>query len=227
MADMIEGKREGRRRAARVRLIARRFKNHWLSLAIGLLAGGLIFSGAALKAITEISDFFFPKHDALSLAREGVRDQVSRDFVETVSRRLYLSRNFIARVERKAPSVEIHDSWLRLTNAIETMNSKTLVYTSSFEQFYGTRRRFEFENGIQTDFNEITSLLVNFRYSAAIKKMEFPSSSENSLLSEEVQQINSETERLSTKLDHLNVRIYHFVNCFEKKQQTKDSCKDM
>jgi hypothetical protein len=223
--DSQDAKTNNRRLAARVRLFGIRAKNNWIFVAVGLIAGFLIFSGTTLKAITDIYGFFSPNLDALSLAREGIRDQVSRDFVETAARRLYLSRNFLARIQRRAPSNEIHDAWTRLTNTVEHMASKTLVYSNSFEVFYGTPRRSEFEDGIQSDFNLITVSLVNLRYSAAIKKLEFPDVTAALLTDAEEDHIRIEAAQIMKRLDELNIRIYHFTTCFDKKQQTAAACK--
>ena len=223
--DTNEPRKHEHRWAARIRLLEIRAKNNWLFLCLGLLAGFLIFGGTTIKAINDIVEIFEPKPDALSVAREGTRDQISRDFVETAYRRLYLSRNFLSRIDRRAPSPEIYEAWTLLTRTIEYMASRTLVYANSFEDFYGDARRAEYENGIQIDFNSITNSVVNLRYSQTVRKLEFPDGSNAALTEAEGTELKNEIKTLNDKLDRLTVRIYLFTSCFDKRRQTSETCK--
>jgi hypothetical protein len=202
-----------------------RAKNNWFFVCLGLLAGFLIFGGTTLKAINDIVEIFVPKPDALSVAREGTRDQISRDFVETTYRRIYLSRNFLSRIDRRAPSSEIHEAWTLLARTVEYMASRTLVYANSFEEFYGDARRSEYEGGIQIDFNSITNSIVNLRYSQTVKKLEFPDNATAALSQIEATELKKDIDKINDNLDQLQVRIYLFTSCFDKRRRASETCK--
>jgi hypothetical protein len=104
------------------------------------------------------------------------------------------------------------------------MVSRALVYGNLFEEFYGNARRGEYEYGIQSDFNKITTQIVDLRYSSTVKKLEFPQGVDDELSQTEATELKAKIERLNKNLDDLNVRIYLFTSCFEKKQRTSLNC---
>jgi hypothetical protein len=213
------------KRSAFVKRAVRRTRENWAFLLIGFLGSTLIFTGEVSWGVKNAYELFFPKPDSLALAREDSKDKISRDFVQTTWRRLYLSRNFLARVRRRAPEIEIKETWTNLLNSVEEMNSKVMIYAVSFEEFYSTARRNEYENGIQVDFNRITNLIVDFRYSDPVKKLQFPLPAHSALNDQENEAINQTVEQISGQLDVLQIRLYNFAVCFQKGRQTEEACR--
>jgi hypothetical protein len=203
----------------------RHFKSNSTVLLIAALGGAIVFSGQVAGGIKAVYEIAFPKPDALALAREGDRENVSREFVGATWKRLFRSRNFLARVQHRASSEEITDAWKNHLNSVEEISSRTMIYAASFSEYYGELRRYEYEAGIQTDFNKITNALVDFRYSRPIQKLEFPSHFNEAITNEENSYINKTVAEINVLLDNLQIRLYHFVGCFDKKSQTKEACK--
>jgi hypothetical protein len=200
-------------------------RQHWIVLLIGFVAGTIIAGGQMAGALKGGYELIFPKPDALALAREDAKDKLSRELVESIWRRLYLSQNFLARVRRRASDSEIKEAWTKLLDSVEDMSSKTMIYAVSLGEFYNERRRNEWESGIQLDFTKITERIVNFRYSPAVKKLEFPSLSTSALTNEENQYVDATVKEINEMLTRLNLRIYHFASCFDKKNQTDKGCR--
>ena len=208
---------------ARLRLLTLRARHNWLIILVIFVGGALIFGGQIAHSIKEVRELIWPKADALSLVREETRDDVSREFVETAWRRVYWSRNFLARLSRRAPSAEINEAWKKLLTTVEEMSAKTMIYAASFELFYNNARRVEFEDGIQSDFRNVTQEIVDLRYSNVVKKLEFGGDG-TELTEPEAGQIKTRTREIEEKLDKLQIRLYQFVRCFDKQHQTLTSC---
>jgi hypothetical protein len=213
------------RLAERVKQFSRRLRQNWIYIVVALVCGAVIFSGEVIRSVKDVQEFFFPGPDALSLAREASKDNISRDFVETTSRRIYLSRNFLARLDRRASNAEIDEAWKKLLASVEEMAAKQLIYVVSFAEYYSDARRDEYENGIQVDFNALTKQIVDLRYSSAVKKLEFSTQAQTSLTVGEATDIDNRIAEITNMLDILQIRLYHFAFCFDKRFQTDNACK--
>jgi len=211
--------------AAWIFSLALRIKQHWLGLIVGALVTATILGGQAVHGVRQVWEAFFPKPDALSLAQEAWKDTISRDFVEAAYRRLFWSRSFLARVRRHAQSSEINEAWKKLIESMEYMNVKVLVYAAAFEQFYDSKRRIEFEDGIQDDFATITQTIVDLRYSEPVRKLEFPNEFTSGLTEVEVRDLGVAVDSINERLERLQTRLYQFSNCFDKASQSLDSCR--
>jgi hypothetical protein len=208
---------------ARVDHLSGRLKQTWAFVVGALLASAIIFSGELVRAVKDLREFFAPGPDALALAEQKSKDDISRDFVETTSRRIYLSRNFLARLRRHAGPSEIDETWKKLLSTIEDMTAKQMVYAVTFGEFYSEERRNEYENGIQVDFNELTSKLVDLRYSTAAKKLEFSAEPQLQLTDAEAKSIDDAAVEIESELDQLQIRLYIFDNCFAKRTAKRTS----
>jgi hypothetical protein len=211
-------------KSASVGRTVQRLRENVFFLLAGILGTALIFTGQVSQGAKNLYEVFYPRPDSLALAREDSKDKISRDFVQTTWRRLYLSRNFLARIRRRAPPAEIGDAWTKLLNSVEEMNSKVMIYAVSFEEFYSTARRNEYENGIQVDFNRITNLIVDLRYSDPVKKLEFRAQPDDVLSGREAETVNQTINSISGELDTLQIRLYNFAVCFQKGRQTEQAC---
>lgn len=201
-----------------------RVKDNWLFLLIGLIGGGIIFSGDVVRATKDIYETVVPHPDSLSLFQEQSKDQISREFVETTFSRVYRSRNFLARLRKRATASEINDAWKALLQSVEEMATKQMLFAVYFGKFYSEARRLEYEDGIQIDFNDITTAIVDLRYSATVKKLEFPQPAQSPLTKEEQDSIDKGAAAIEAKLDTLQIRLYHFAGCFDEKHQTPKAC---
>jgi hypothetical protein len=189
------------------------------------LGAVVISSGQLVSAVQTVHGYFYPGPDALALALQTSKESISKDFVENTSRRIYLSRNYLDRLEYRAHGPEIDEGWKNLLASVEEMSTKALTYTVSFAQFYNDARRDEFKTRIEPSFADVTKKLYELRYSSAVKKLELSTQGNVSLTDDETKDIRTRVKDIRGALDALEIQIFHFAVCFDKQSQTETACK--
>ncbi len=212
-------------RLTRIESSIDQLKRNAVFLIIGFLLSGVLFSGELARSIKDIRDLVTDSSDALVVSETDSQARITRDLTETMWRRLYLSRNFLARISRRAPAAEIHDAWVKLLASTEEMAAKSMVYSITLNK-YGPERRAFFEDEIQAGFNKLGESLTDFRYSQAVASLERAAvGTQPPLKPDEEIEIKTQIRKIDIEIEILNPKLYHFVSCFDKKHQTEDGCK--
>lgn len=133
--------RSEHQRLTRIEKSLDQIKRSAVFLILGFLLSGVLFSGELARSIKDLRDLITDSSDALVVSESDSQARVTRDLTETAWRRLFWSRNFLARVNRQAVSSEIHDAWANLLKSSEEMAAKTMVYSITLGQYYGLERR--------------------------------------------------------------------------------------
>lgn len=212
------------RLAARIRLFAQRLKRHWISLTIALICALIIFSGNTARGALDIYSFFFPQPDALQVAQEGSKAELSRDFVETNWRRLFRARNFIARVGRQAPPKAINDAWNLFIESVDEGASKNMVYILFFSQSFADGRRDYYEGFLSEKIKRVTDEIADFRYNSIVSKLMTDNGVRENLSDQEITDLRAMVNKVTVSLDSLNVNLYLFANCFDEQHSDKQRC---
>jgi len=213
-------------RLTRIEKSLDQIKRSSVFLILGFLLAGVLFSGELARSIKDLRDLVTDSSDALVVSESDSQARVTRDLTETAWRRLYWSRNFLARINRQAVASEIHEAWANLLKSSEEMAAKTMVYSITLGQYYGLERRAVFENEIQIDFNKLGESLANFRYSPAVRNLEWAAAgTQPTLTPDQKTEIEKQITTITEQIKLLNIMLYHFTSCFDEKHQTENGCK--
>lgn len=213
-------------RLTRVERSLDQIKRSALFLIIGFLLSGVLFSGELARSIKDLRDLITDSSDALVVSEADSQARITRDLTETAWRRLYWSRNFLTRINRQAVASEIHEAWVNLLKSSEEMAAKTMVYSITLGQYYGLERRAFFENEIQGGFTNLGESLTKFRYSPAVRKLESAAvGTQPTLPPDQEAEIEKQIFTIKREIDDLNITLYQFASCFDKKHQTQNGCK--
>jgi hypothetical protein len=83
-----------------------------------------------------------------------------------------------------------------------------------------------FENEIQRDFKNLSESLTNFRYSPAVRNLEWAAvGTQPTLPPDQKTEIEKQINTINRQIYLLNITLYHFASCFDKKHQTENGCK--
>jgi hypothetical protein len=89
-----------------------------------------------------------------------------------------------------------------------------------------TRTTGFFENEIQRDFKNLSESLTNFRYSPAVRNLEWAAvGTQPTLPPDQKTEIEKQINTINRQIYLLNITLYHFASCFDKKHQTENGCK--
>jgi len=136
-----------------------------VALIVGMTIAALAqFSDSVDKLLVAVK----VRPDALSLAREGQRDDVSRQLTAQVWRRLFWARAYLARVGRGAavPNAEKDEAWHKYIEASADWNSNIMIYILAVDKFYGHAKSIELEGSLQKSLGAMADRLVAVRYPA-------------------------------------------------------------
>lgn len=213
-------------RMTRIERSLDQIKRSAVFLILGFVLAGVVFSGEVARSIKDLRDLATGSSDALVVAEANSQERVARDLTETTWRRLYWSRNFLARISRKAPAPEIHESWVNLLKSSEEMAAKSMVYSITLGRYYGAKRRAFFEDEIQADFTKLAESLSDFRYSTAVRDLESaPYGTQAGLTPDQEAEVKLQIDALGGMIRLLNIKLYHFASCFDVNDQTATGCK--
>ncbi|MGF6995536.1 hypothetical protein [Paraburkholderia sp. GAS32] len=188
--------------ADRTETALRTLRNNKL-VAVVLIAGMTIvalanFSDSVDKLLVALK----LRPDALSLAREGQRDDVSRQLTAQAWRRFFWARAYLARVSRGAavPESEQDEAWHKYIEASADWSSNVMIYILAVDKFYGHAKSVELENVLQPCLGTMADKLVVVRYPSAN-------------LNGDQQQAN--IAAASAAIDAANGGFYTFVSGFQ------------
>jgi hypothetical protein len=188
--------------------IVTHLRRNWIVLLTGALVGG---AATLVGVATNIQALLFPPPNALEVADHQSKQEISREFIRIAWKRLYRSRQFLARIARDASEEEIDAAWRALLESVEEMSSKTMMFAIAFGEIYSDAIRGEFEGTIQFRFEELTRSIVDLRYQIRKKQIQG-------------KDLQCKVAELQSGLDGLNVQLYQFASCFDKRKRTVTGC---
>ena len=140
------------------------------------LVAVLLIVGMTIVALAQFSDSVDRllialrlRPDALSLALEGQRDDVSRQLTAQAWRRFFWARAYLARSSRGAavPDSEKDEAWHKYIDASADWNSNIMIYILAVDKFYGHAKSVELEGSLQRQLGAMADALRDVRYPAA------------------------------------------------------------
>ncbi|MGY6123755.1 hypothetical protein ACW9YQ_34545 (plasmid) [Paraburkholderia strydomiana] len=172
-------------------------------VAVALIVGMTIVALAQFSdSVDKLLVALKVRPDALSLAREGQRDDVSRQLTARAWRRFFWARAYLARVGRGAvvPDAEKDEAWHKYIEASAEWNSNIMIYILAVDRFYGHGKSAELEGSLQQSLGAMADRLVAVRYPA-------PNRSES--------QQRADIAAATASIDAANSGFYAFVTGFQ------------
>jgi len=104
----------------------------------------LIFIGLAAVGISETAQkgtdllvlLHLKQEKTLQLASDSAKGDLSRKLIELAYRRIFWTRNYLARVKAHRPAAELDYSWSKHLDAIADWSSEYMVNLNGMRQYY-------------------------------------------------------------------------------------------
>ncbi len=131
-----------------------------------LIIASAMFLGVA-EVINHGNDFLVTiglrQEKTLELATNTAKAEFSRRLIESAWRRLFWSRNFVARVERQRPAQELDFSWNKYLDSVADWSADLMVNMNALDEYYGkTDKPLQFQK-IQDEFISLEGQLADLR----------------------------------------------------------------
>jgi hypothetical protein len=189
-----------------------KIKQHPIIALMTALGAALIVTGNSAEGFKTTYELFFPPPDALVVADQKSKLDISQDFIKTHWTRFYRNRNLLARISRQAPAEEINSAWVKFIESVEDTSSRTTIYTLTFQRLYDQKRADYYQDFLQNELSLATQYTVNLFYD--LRK--------NGFTLDERRQCQIKTG--DTAIDAVNVQFRSFVSCFDEKQTETGRC---
>jgi len=145
----------------------------WLGIIIALF---LLVLLVRINEFVDLSETVLERLDvikspSLRLAENTARSNFSDGLTRLAWRRMYWGRLAAQRVVDEAPLSEIDAAWSSYINASAEWNAEVMIFIVGLERYYGSQRRYDFEDRILGLFNEFDEALRGVRRSRIMTKL--------------------------------------------------------
>jgi hypothetical protein len=157
---------------------------------------------------TALERLEFIKSPSLRLAENTARSNFSDGLTRLAWRRMYWARLAAQRVVDEAPLGEIDAAWSTYINASADWNAEVMIFIVGLEKYYGSQRRYDFEDKILGSFTELDDALRSVRRSRIMNKLRAPQVPDEADRSE----IEKLFANVKAKHTDLNIAMYEFAH---------------
>jgi hypothetical protein len=127
-------------------------------IVVAAIATGLSqFSDAIDKLLVAVH----LRENALSLTKDGQRDDMSRQLTQIAWQRMSRAMSYLTRVKGCRSEAEQNDAWNRY---IDSWNTNVMVFILGVERYYGHTKSLVFENDLLRSFNMLGDKMIAVRF---------------------------------------------------------------